>query len=848
MARKKTKEESTIPAPGFWDSFSTQKKHAICLGFLFILPFILFYATTLGGQQYMGHDVIQWRAGAESIIEHRETEGEVAHWATNMFSGMPATTLSHPPQVWNIDNLVLKSLRFIYPAVEYWILFGGAYVMFLLMGVRPLTAVFGSVVIGFSTYIPIIIGAGHNAKFLAYIYIPWLYAGYYLITRSSLNRWLAFFVFGLALTLHLRAYHPQVTYFFLFPLGTLFITDAVKAWRANRFNPFLKHTGWLVAAALVATLISVQLYWSTMEYSAYSMRGGSEVENSDGLAQEYAFAWSQGVGELLTLVIPGSYGGASGDAYWGPKSFTSGPHYMGALAFLFFIIGVFKSRHKLKWMFLGPGIATLLFSLGENFLLLNGPMFNYFPLFDKFRAPEMWLMTTVFCFGTVAVFGLQWISDQVAELRSQSGRRGRSKPSGSWKQALAVAAAAGIIFTGIGYTALSYEKPGERQQIAEQIAQQNQVPADDPRVSQTVSRYINNDLIPAREEMARGDTLRFALFFFTGIGLIGFAALGKLSLPVSLMVLTVMIAVDMILVDKRYMSEDSLVDGSLTRTEVIEQNQRELDRYIQENNEGDGGWEYRTLPLLDNPFNNATPAYFYASAGGYSGAKLGYYQDLIDDAIFSGPNGINTGVLNMLNIRYVTSQSSVQIPGFEATYSGQEGSVIENTNVLPKAWFVEEVNVLDSQPQILERIAEDFDAESVAYVTDTPQLSISADPGATAEVTSYGPNRISIDISRSEPGFLVLGEVWYPPGWAATLNGEEIDIIRTNYVLRGFEIPEGDHELVLDLNPIWYSTGNWLSYTGTFLLFGAGIYGLILFRKPDESEVAETERDDNSSG
>ncbi|WP_340105380.1 hypothetical protein [Rhodohalobacter sp. 8-1] len=811
----------------FWTSLSARNQHLICLGFLFILPFILFYSSTLGGQQYMGHDAIQWRAGAESIIEYNNTHDDIAHWATNMFSGMPATTISHPPQAWNLDTILKKGFRFIYPALEYWVLFGGAYVMLLLLGMRPLIAVFGSVVIGLSTYIPIIIGAGHNAKFIAYIYIPWIYVGYFLITRSRINRWLAFFAFALALTLHLRAYHPQVTYFFLFPLGTLFIVDAVRAYKEDAFATFSKHTGVLLMAAGLATIITLQMYWSTAEYSEYSMRGGSEIENTEGLSQNYAFAWSQGVGELLTLAIPGSYGGASGDAYWGPKSFTSGPHYMGALIVLFFIIGVIRSKHNLKWVFLGPGIATLLFSLGENFLLLNSPMFNYFPLFDKFRAPEMWLMTTVFCFGIVAAMGLEWAAKQI-----KPAQRKRGKQPGNWKQALMIAGVAGLVFAGIGFAGLSYEKTGERQQIAQQIAQQFQVPVDDPRVSETTERYINNELIPQRKQMARADSLRFALIFAVGIALIWFAGGHVIAPATAIGLLCVLLAADMILVDKRYMNENSLVDGNLSSEGIIERQERELDRFIEANSLHEEGWNYRTLPLLDNPFNNAIPAYFYPSIGGYSGAKLGYYQDLIDGAIFSGPNGINTGVLQMLNVKYISSTAPIQLRGFDTVFSDQQGNVIENLDVLPKAWFVDSVETLNSEPEVLQRISGDFDAGSDAYITTSLDTAPTADTSATVTVTDYGPNRISMDITREQPGFLVLGEIWYPPGWTAMLNGEETDIIRTNYVLRGFEIPAGDHELILTLEPEWYAIGYWLGRVGTIALFGTGIFGLfIYFRK-----------------
>ena len=776
----------------------------------------------------MGHDVIQWRAGAESLIQHQEQYDETAHWASNMFSGMPATTISHPPQIGNLDNTLLRILSVIYPAAEMWILLAGAYLMFILLGVRPLSALFGAIIIGFTTYIPIIIGAGHNAKFLAYIFIPWLYNGYILLTRSKINPWLAFFIFAWALTLHLRAYHPQVTYFFLFPLGTLFIYDLVRAVKSDDTKPFAIQTAWLLGAAIVAVLVCIQLYWSTMEYSPFSMRGGSELAGTDGLARDYAFAWSQGWGELLTLLIPGAYGGS--ELYWGPKSFTSGPHYFGALAFLFFVIGVMKSNHHLKWVFLGPGIATLLFSLGEHFGALNNLMFAYFPLFDKFRVPEMWLMISVFCFSVPAVMGLDWTVDK---LKEHSGFAELKTP-------MYISAGLAFVVIFAGFTILSFEKPGERQTIAQQIAAQNQVDANDPRVTQTVDRYIQNELIPEREDLSKGDTLRFAFLFLAGGGIILAVGIKKIPVSAGAMVFCVIMAYDFISVDSRYLSERSLVDGDMTREGYIARSERNLDRFLKENVESEEGWKYRILPLLDNPFNNAIPAYLYPSAGGYSGAKLGYYQDLIDEAIFSGSMGINTGVLNMLNIRYLSTQSQVGIPGFETVFQDERGVAIENTNVLPKAWFVDSVEVLEDQPAILRRISQDFDASETAFVSRELSMNIGSDQDSGVRINTYNANVISLEISRSKPGFLVLGEIWYPPGWTAKLNGEEIDIIRTNYVLRGFEIPAGDHLLEMKIEPVWYRSGIWMSRFGTLVLFGTGIAGMVVFvRRRKQTEFID---------
>ncbi len=823
MPAKKSQKQKQAVTPDFWESLPLVRQHLFALIFLFVLPLFLFHASILGGQQYMGHDVLQWRAGAESLIQHQQQYDETAHWASNMFSGMPATTISHPPQISNIDNTILRALQFIYPAAEMWILLAGAYLMLILMGFRTLPSVFGAIIIGFTTYIPIIIGAGHNAKFLAYIYIPWLYVGYFLMTRTKLNRLLVFFIFGLALTLHLRAYHPQVTYFFLFPLGTLFIYDLVKAIRSGESKPFAMHTGWLIGAAITAVLISIQLYWSTFEYSSFSMRGGSELAGTDGLAREYAFAWSQGWGELLTLLIPGAFGGS--DYYWGPKIFTSGPHYFGALAFLFFVIGALKSNHKLKWVFLGPGIATLLFSLGEHFGALNNLMFDYFPLFDKFRVPEMWLMVTVFCFTIPAVMGFEWVGDQI--------KKGNKN---SWKTPILVSTGLALIAVFIGLQMLSFEKPGERQDLAQRVAAQNQVSVQDPAVSQTVSRIIQTQLIPEREAKATADTIRFALLFLVGAGILWGMGVRKIPLSVGGIALCMILAYDLISVDSRYLSDRSLVDQNLSREDVIERQKRPLDQFITENNLSEEGWPYRTLPFLDNAFNNATPSYFYPSAGGYSGAKLSYYQDLIDEAIFSGSSGLNNGVLSMLNVIFVTHMQPLRLPGLEVVYQEEIGSVLENINVLPKAFFVDSVEILPDQPAVLRRISDDFDPSETAFIAQELNISVHQDTTATAVVTTYNANHITVEISREEPGFMVLGEIWYPPGWNATLNGEEIDVIRTNYVLRGFEIPAGEHTLEMTLEPVWYKTGNMLALAGTILLFSSGFAGLFLvYRRREEN-------------
>jgi uncharacterized membrane protein YfhO len=361
-------------------------------------------------------------------------------------------------------------------------------------------------------------------------------------------------------------------------------------------------------------------------------------------------------------------------------------------------------------------------------------------------------------------------------------------------------------------------------------------------------------LIPERRDLAQKDTIRFAILFILGAGIIW--AMGAQKIPISAGIISfcVILAYDLITVDSRYMSEGALVDESLNREDVIEQRQRDLDQFIVENVGHDEGWEYRVFPILDNPFNNAVPSYFYPSVGGYSGAKLGYYQDLIEgyfrdfigQMYRSGATNANTGVLNMLNVKYITAPQPFSPPGFEVVHPTDQGVVMENMNVLPKAFFVDSVVVMENQQNVLNQLSGDFDPSETAYVTQELSSTIQTDSTASVTVTEYTPNHISLDVSRSTLGFLVLSEIWYPPGWTATLNGEEVDIFRTNYVLRGFEIPAGDHTLEMTLEPAWYTTGRWIARFGNLLLFASGGFGIFLLYRRKESDKEEESHEESN--
>lgn len=836
---RRTTESTTGSAiRDFWENIPLKYQHLVVLLFLLIIPSFIFSEVYFEGQKFVGHDRQQWRATAQSVIDYQQETGDDALWATNIFSGMPSYIVHSNKTFTHIDNVLRSAFSSIYiPLFPFIFCTLGLHLLFWLMGYRPLVSALGALAICLTTYIPIIVGAGHNSKLIAYSYIPWVMSGYWLLSYTR-HRVTGLFLFAFALNFTLRAEHVQVLYYFLFILAIWFIYDTYTSYRNSVMPDWAKRASLMVAAGLLALAANTQPYWSIYEYSPHSIRGGSELQENgrEGLDIDYAFAWSQGRSELLTLIVPGSFGGSSMDGtYWGPKSFTSGPHYMGAIVFLVLLIGLIRAPGRLKYVFLGSGLLTLLFSLGENLYSFNYFFFQYMPFFDKFRTPEAWLMASVFSFVIVAVMGMKWLYDSWYDGTLQL--RALYLPVG-------IALVVALFFAGFIQNVLSFEKPGETEQIAQQVASQQNMSPDDPQVTQFAERYVEEDLKPARQDLATSDSRRFLLFILLGGALLALAATRKIPANYAIAGLLILAAVDLVQVGNRYVDKSGLAPDGQTSYDVVAREVRSLDRYIEDNKYADGVWPYRSFPLGDSPFNNAIPsAFVYPSIGGYSGAKLANYQDVIDHAIYSGPAGINNEVLSMLNTRYLTYPNPVNIPGWSVVYEGDEGVVMENQNVLPKAWFVDSLELADDARDAMDRLNR-FEAASTAILQHDRLPEITPTENRSVDVTEYGPREIRMDVSADAPSFLVLSEMYYPEGWYTTLDGDAVDIIRTNYTLRGFEIPAGEHELKLRFDPRSHIVGSRFTWVFNIVILLIGALALVQwyrarFLSGKDGEIAE---------
>jgi hypothetical protein len=822
-----SKPQNRPPNEDFISRLSTNKQHWIALAILFLLPLILYSAIFFGGKQFMGNDELQWRSAHEAIAQHIQEYDEHPLWAPNMFSGMPSYVVSAPTSAPSIDTFVRWISGDTFPIPFFWILLAGAYLFFVLQGIRPFSSALGAILIGFTTYFPIIIEAGHNNKFIAFAFIPWMFVGYILVSRSS-KKLLAFFVFALSMTLLLRANHPQVAYYFVFLLGFWWIYDTWLAYKKDDIKDWLQRTGIAFGAGLLAILCSIDLYWRLYEYSQYSIRGGSTLSTSQGsgLSLEYAFQWSQGVGELLTLIIPGLYGGSSGEAYWGPKSFTSGPHYFGAIAFILALIGFLRYRKKIKYLFFGTGTLTALFSLGYHFPLLNEFMFNYMPFFNKFRTPEMWLTVSVFCFSVLAVYGIEALFEIAKD---------QTRSINNLVLPVGLALGIGVIFTLGSDALLSFEKHGEYQQYTQQLAAQNNVSPDNPKVQQGVRNYIDTRLKPDRKEIASSDSTRYLILVLLASALIVGFIKGKISKGYFLAGLILLAAYDMVSVDNRYVDESQMVADRLEREQIIQQRQTPADKFIMQNINSEEGYPYRVFTLDRNPFNNAIPSYFYPIIGGYTGAKLSYYQDMVDHLLMNDNSGFNHPILDMLNVKYITIQQQLPFSGYTEVFNQNGQRVYRNDDVLPKAFFVDSVTTVSGPKQAVDMMksSASFNPASNAIVETDESIQISEDTTANVTITTYNAKTIELETSSSEDGFLVLSEVYYPAGWHATIDGEPAKIYKTNFVLRGLKVPAGEHSISMTFEPASHIWGMRMAWGGHILLWmcGLGVIGLYIQRK-----------------
>lgn len=816
--RSKSKKSSVRPAkiaentPGIWERQSSIVQHAICLLLLAVVSFSFFAPLHFNGKSLFAYDTVSFKAMSNEMAQYSKETGETALWSPNPFGGMPGYMISSPMEVAQLDEIPRQLRYIIWPSSHFLFLLFGTYLLAFILVKNKWAGLLAAVAYGLTTYIPIILAAGHNSKFITMAFSPWLILAFvYALRRPGV---LSSFLFAIALAINLRAGHIQITYYVAFVLAIWWLVEAYSAYRSNTFKSFGLSTGWLAVGSVLGIIMVAQPFLSNFEYKAHTIRGASPGGDVGGLSWEYAMNWSQGVGELVTLVISNAYGGAA--AYWGPKPPTGGPHYVGGIVFLLAMFAGFSVKKPEVRALLIAAFVMTLFALGHHFELLNRFMFNHFPLFSSFRVPETWLSIVALVLALLAAYGLTHAIETLKE--QQVGLSPVFKAIGAGLVVMLVLLTMKNVF-------FEFERPADRPLFMQQVARQNNVDVNDPQVAAAVDRA----LVQIKEDRVNqysDDAIRTILMLLAAGVVLFLFQKGTISAAIACFLIVGLVTYDLGDVGKRYFTEDRMTDESNVDELVAEYG---FDTYlINKKKELGGNGHFRVLSLEGNIVEVARPAYHYETLSGYHGAKLRLYQDYIENILFESNSLPNSNGLDLLNTKYIVARGG-GLPGSRVVFQDETTGmyVMERSNALPRAYFVGDTEVITSSEDTWARIqSPDFNLAETALLPadiDISTTPIDSASTATAVLQSHTPHEIVWQVNTDESRLLVVSEIYYPDGWKAYLDDVEIPIHRVNYLVRGVEISAGEHELVMRFDPTSYKLGYWLTFGSTLLVYGTVI-------------------------
>lgn len=778
---------------------------------IFLVVILAYFSPLLEGKQLQQSDITQWKGMSKEITDFRAKTGEEALWTNSMFGGMPAYQISVKYKgnlIRYIDNIFKMGLP--HPANLVFIYFIGFFILLMVMKVDPWLALAGALAFTFSSYFFIILEAGHNSKAHAIGYMAPVIAGILLTYRG---KYLAgSLLTALFLALELSANHLQITYYLALMVVMLGIYELIVAVKAKTIPAFAKSTGLLFVAALLALSVNITNLWATWEYGKETIRGKSELTSNaeirtSGLDKDYATQWSYGVGETFSLLIPNAKGGASGSIgnnakamekvgkeyaqavagqnhYWGDQPFTSGPVYVGAIMVFLFVLGMFIYKGKLKWWLLAVTVLSILLAWGKNFMPFTDFFLHYVPGYNKFRAVSMILVIAELAIPLLGILTLKQIVDNPEVLRSKVKYV---------YTALGLTGGLALVFYLVPQAFFSFLSHMEVSAIAEQ------------RQSLDASQFGQFDALISNMKMARvsifkADAIRSVLFIAVAAGmlLLYSRAIVKKWMVVAGMV--VLIAADVIPIAHRYLNNDNFVRKSIvanpyqaTAADVL------IKKDIDPN--------YRVFNTTVSTFQEGHTSFFHKSIGGYHGAKLRRYQELIDHHLSKG----NMDVLNMLNTKYFIVMGENRTPVPEL-----------NMDALGNAWFVKQVQMVDNADQEIDALT-DFVPEEMAVVdkrfaSNVEGFTFKADSNAKIELIAYQPNKLKYAFESSTDQLTVFSEIYYDKGWNAYIDGKKTPYFRADYVLRAMVIPAGKHEIEFRFEPKVFVVGERIAFASSLLL------------------------------
>ncbi len=761
---------------------------------------IAYCSPQMNGRVLLQGDINNWKGAANEALTYYEANGEPTGWTNSMFGGMPTYQITFRNKAGMATSWFKNVLVGWWgePITAIMLYFIGFYLMLLCFGINAWLALVGALAMGMSSYFFIIIPAGHMSKAFALGGLAPVIGGLYAIFRRKY--WL-----GIPMVLIFGAYsivlHPQMTYYIFMLIGVLCIAELYIHIRDKQWKELGISVG--VIALCLGLIFLTKLSWWTLnqDYLKETMRGGhseltkqAQDKPAEGLDIKYATDWSYGKGETMTLLIPNWEGGASGynvgkdselckalrkqgvpkrDAeqfcksaptYRGEKMFTSGAVYAGAIVCFLFLLGLLIVPGPYKWALLFATLMSIFLAWGKNLMWLTELFYNYFPMYNKFRAVESILVVAEITMPLLGFLGLQRIVQGEVEWPKL---RNNLFIAGGITAGLCLF---GALFAGSFDMTSSYDAQWKAQ----------------------MPQWVYDAILDQRIAMLKADAWRSLLFVVLGFGLVYWYAKSQISNVKSQMSNTILYAglaalilIDLVPVDKRFFNNDNFVKQK--DSEAYFKIQPWEEQILQ-----DKSLDYRVLNLNTNTFNDARTSYRLKSIGGYSAVKLRRYQDLIDEHI----SKMNWNVINMLNTKYIVTQRGV----------------IPNPDAMGNAWFVNEVLFVptpDDESAALNTL--DFSRTAVADEKFREVLTCEPQPNEEDRIvlTNYQPNKLVYAANCANNRVAVFSEIYYPDGWHLYIDGEEKEIGRVNYVLRAAVIPAGEHTVMMEFMPKAMTWDNW---------------------------------------
>ena len=781
----------------------------------FIILSLAYFSPVLKGKELFQSDIMQYIGMSKQQNDFREETGQETYWTNSAFAGMPTYQLGAKYPHNYIKSLDL-TLRFLPRPADYLFLYLlSFYVLLLVLKVDFKLAALGAIAFGFSTYLIIILGVGHNSKAHAIAYMPLVLSGILLVFQRKYI--VGFILTTIAMGLELVANHFQMTYYLMFLVIILGIVYFIDAYKKNELPSYFKSVGILIPAVILAVGLNATNILATQEYVKESTRGKSELtinpdgttkEVTSGLDRDYITQFSYGFWETFNLYIPRFMGGGNGEdvgkdsktytafrklgatpaqaleeskhapMYWGDQPIVEAPAYIGAVVLFLFVLGLFLVKGRLKWWLVVGTLFSLLLSYGKNLGFLTNFFIDYVPLYNKFRAVTSIQVILELCIPVLAVLGLSKLF----------------KHSDDNKDTLNALKYSVLITGGIALLFLVFKSSFDFAGINDGFYRQN--------YGQDFIDAVKED----RKTLFVGDTIRTLILVLLSAGTIFLFLKQKLKKNTALIVLGCLILFDLVSVDKRYVNDDDFV-SAMQVNKPFQANA--ADKEILKDTT-----YYRVFDLVSGP---SKPSYFHNSLNGYNAAELKRYSELFDFYVANN----NMNVLNMLNTKYVIVKD-------------KDGTVFPYTNkdANGNAWFVSKLKPVETANEEILAL-DSLNTKQTAVINskwihgENYSLEYTVDSTANISLINHKPNYLKYKSNNTHKGFVVFSEIYYPHGWQAYIDGQPANISNVDYVLRGMKVPSGEHIIEFKFDPEVVHTGSTIALASSILVCVLIVLGLV---------------------